>query len=58
MAVALVDSVVFIDYKDTGAGDRHDRLAASAGFELDHSAQKDYQRAVELFETDDWLRVR
>jgi predicted nucleic acid-binding protein len=94
MAVALVDSVVLIDYKDTGAGDRHDgaeaivegidagdlpigqvtnevlletlnwiherqrhdiavdlhhRLVTSAGFELIHSPQKDFRRAVELF---------
>jgi len=33
------------------AVDLHDRLADSAGFELVHSAQKDYHRAVELFET-------
>jgi predicted nucleic acid-binding protein len=35
--------------------DLRDRLAASAGFELVHSAQKDYHRAVELFETYDGL---
>jgi predicted nucleic acid-binding protein len=28
MAVTLVDSVVLIDYKDTDAGDRHDRAEA------------------------------
>jgi hypothetical protein len=28
MAIALVDSVVLIDYKDTGAGDRYDRAEA------------------------------
>lgn len=28
MPVALIDSVVLIDYKDTGAGDRHDRAEA------------------------------
>lgn len=28
MAVALVDSVVLIDYKDRSAGDRHDRAEA------------------------------
>ncbi|WP_254543950.1 type II toxin-antitoxin system VapC family toxin [Halomarina pelagica] len=96
MAVAVVDSNVLIDYKNTGAGDRHDRaedivrgmdadelptgrvtnytlletlnwiherqrhdiavdlhrrLADSAGFELVHCAQKDFHRAVDLFET-------
>jgi predicted nucleic acid-binding protein len=33
------------------AVDLQDRLAASAGFELVHSARKDCHRAVELFET-------
>jgi predicted nucleic acid-binding protein len=33
------------------AVDLWNRLAASAGFELVHSAQKDFYRAVELFET-------
>ena len=33
------------------AVDLRRRLSASAGFELIHSAQKDYHRAVELFET-------
>ena len=96
MAVVVVDTNVLIDYKNTGADDRHDRaqaivrgvdvgelptgrvtnyilletlnwiherqrhdiaidlrkrLADSAGFELIHAAQKDYARAVELFET-------
>lgn len=96
MAVAVIDSNVLIDYKNTGAGQRHDRaeaivegvdrgelptarvtnyvlletlnwiherqrhdiavdlrcrLSDSAGFELIHSAQKDFHRAVELFET-------
>lgn len=95
MAVAVVDSNVLIDYKDTSPGSRtqqaadivhaidrgdlptarvtnyvlleslnwiherqrHDiavdlrnRLSDSAGFELVHSAQKDFHRAVELFE--------
>lgn len=31
------------------------RLVASAGFELVHSAQKDFSRAVDLFETYDGL---
>ena len=31
--------------------DLHARLSDSAGFELVHSAQKDFTRAVELFET-------
>ncbi|MFC6963744.1 type II toxin-antitoxin system VapC family toxin [Halocatena marina] len=96
MAVAVVDTTILIDYKNTGAGERHDRaeaivrsidtgtlpigrvtnyilsetlnwlnerqrhdiavdlrrrLAESAGFELVHAAQKDFHRAVELFET-------
>lgn len=100
MAVAVVDSNVLIDYKDTGAGNRHERaeaivravdggdlptarvtnyvlletsnwiherqrhdiavdlqhrLSESAGFELIHSAQTDFHRAVELFETYDGL---
>lgn len=95
MAVAVVDSNVLIDYKDTSADSRHeraaqivhgidggelptarvsnyvvleslnwiherqrhaiavdlqDRLTRSAGFEVDHCAQKDFHRAVELFE--------
>ena len=70
MAVAVVDSNVLIDYKDTSPGSRtrqaadivhaierheiavdlRDRLSDSAGFELVHSAQKDFHRAVELFE--------
>lgn len=100
MGNAVVDSNVLIDYKDTGATDRHKRaeeivhgidgeslptarvtnyvlleslnwiherqrhdiavdlrtrLSASAGFELVHCVQKDYHRAVELFETYDGL---
>ena len=100
MARAVVDSNVLIDYKDTGAGDRHGRatdivlgidrgdlptarvtdyvlleslnwiherhrhdiavdlrarLSDSAGFELVHSAQADFRRAVELFETYDGI---
>lgn len=96
MAVVAVDSNVLIDYKDVGAGERHDRAEAivrgidagdlptgrvtdyvvletlnwiherrrhdiavdlhrrlvdSAGFELVHAARKDFNRAVELFET-------
>ncbi|GAA0728063.1 putative nucleic acid-binding protein [Halorubrum trapanicum] len=95
MAVAVVDSNVLIDYKDTSHGSRNeravdivhandrgdpptarvtnyvlleslnriherqrhdiavdlrDRLSDSAGFEEVHSAQKDFHRAVELFE--------
>ncbi|GAA0277879.1 type II toxin-antitoxin system VapC family toxin [Halobacterium noricense] len=98
MAVAVVDSNILIDYKDTTPSGRHeqaegiihaidrgdlptaritnyvlleslnwiherqrhdiavdlrDRLSESAGFELVHSAQKDFHRAVELFETYD-----
>lgn len=37
------------------AVDLRDRLAESAGFELVHAAQKDFHRAVELFETYDEL---
>jgi len=33
------------------AVDLRNRLSTSAGFELVHSAQKDFHRAVELFET-------
>jgi len=33
------------------AVDLRDRLSNSAGFELVHAAQKDFHRAVELFET-------
>ena len=100
MAVAVVDSNILIDYKDTSADDRHERaeaivlgvdrgelpttrvtnyvlleslnwiherrrheiavdlrnrLSASAGFELVHSAQADFHRAVELFETYDGI---
>jgi len=96
MAVAVVDSNILIDYKDTSPDSRHeraesiiyaidggdlptvrvtnyvlleslnwiherqrhdiavdlkDRLTDSAGFELVHSAQKDFTNAVELFET-------
>lgn len=96
MAVAVIDSNVLIDYKDTSDDSRHqraeriiygidsgalptaritnyvlleslnwiderqrhdiavdlkDRLAASAGFELIHAAQKDFSAALELFET-------
>jgi len=96
MAVAVVDSNILIDYKDTSPATRHERaesivyaidggdlptaritnyvlleslnwiherqrhdiavdlknrLAESAGFELVHCAQKDFHRAVELFET-------
>jgi len=96
MAVAAIDSNILIDYKNTGAGQRHDRaeaiveavdrgdlptarvinyvlletlnwiherqrhdiavdlrrrLSDSAGFELVHAPQKDFHRAVELFET-------
>lgn len=95
MAVAVVDSNVLIDYKDTSSEARHEkaerivsaidggdlptaritnyvlleslnwiherqrhdiaidlqrRLTDSAGFELVHCAQKDFTRAVELFE--------
>ncbi|MFD1585605.1 type II toxin-antitoxin system VapC family toxin [Halorientalis brevis] len=98
MAVAVLDSNVLIDYKDTSSDARHEqaeeivyaidrgdlptarvtnyvlleslnwiherqrhdiavdlrnRLSDSAGFELVHSAQKDFYRAVELFETYD-----
>jgi predicted nucleic acid-binding protein len=100
MAVAVVDSNVLIDYKDTSVDSRHeraeeivygidggdlpttrvtnyvlleslnwiherqrhdialdlrDRLSASVGFELVHAPQKDFHRAVELFETYDGL---
>lgn len=99
MPVAVVDSNVLVDYKDTKSiahrraeeivhgidgGDlptarvtdyvlleslnwiherqRHDiaidlrdRLVESAGFELVHSPQKDFHRAMELFETYDGL---
>lgn len=96
MGVAVVDSNILIDYKNTAASNRHeraaqivhgidrgdlptgrvsnyvllealnwihtrkrhdialdlnDRLTASAGFEIVHAAQKDFTRAVELFET-------
>lgn len=96
MAVAVVDTNILIDYKNTGAGERHERAAAivreidsgtlptgrvtnyilletinwiherqrhdiavdlrrrlaeSAGFELVHAAQKDFYRAVEIFDT-------
>jgi predicted nucleic acid-binding protein len=96
MAIAVVDTNVLIDYKNTGAGERHNRaeeiiqgidtgtlptgqvtnyilletlnwiherqrheiavdlrrrLTESAGFELVHAAQKDFHRAVEMFET-------
>lgn len=96
MAIAVIDSNILIDYKDTSADSRHERaedivyaidsgdlpigritnyvlleslnwiherqrhdiavdlrnrLSKSAGFELVHSAQKDFHRAVELFET-------
>ena len=96
MAVAVLDSNILIDYKDTSADSRHERaenivhavdrgdlptiritnyvlleslnwiherqrhdiavdlrgrLSSSAGFELVHSAQKDFHRAVDLFET-------
>jgi len=96
MPVALIDSNILIDYKDTSPGSRHElaagivqaidrgdlptarvtnyvlleslnwiherqrhdiavdlrnRLSNSAGFELVHSAQTDFHRAVELFET-------
>ena len=95
MAVAVLDSNILIDYKDTSADSRHERaedivyaidsgdlptarvtnyvlleslnwiherqrhdiavdlrnrLSKSAGFELVHPAQKDFHRAVELFE--------
>jgi predicted nucleic acid-binding protein len=95
MAVAVLDSNILIDYKDTSADSRHElaeeivyaidsgdlptvrvtnyvlleslnwiherqrhdiavdlrnRLSKSAGFELVHAAQKDFHRAVELFE--------
>ena len=100
MAVAVVDSNILIDYKDTSPDSRHERaeniiyaidggelptaritnyvlleslnwiherqrhdiavdlrtrLSDSAGFELVHSTQKDFHRAVELFETYDGL---
>jgi hypothetical protein len=96
MPVALIDSNILIDYKDTSPDSRHElaagivqaidrgnlptarvtnyvlleslnwiherqrhdiavdlrnRLSNSAGFELVHSAQADFHRAVELFET-------
>jgi predicted nucleic acid-binding protein len=96
MPVALIDSNILIDYKDTSPDGRHElaagivqaidrgnlptarvtnyvlleslnwiherqrhdiavdlrnRLSNSAGFELVHSAQTDFHRAVELFET-------
>ena len=96
MTVAVLDSNILIDYKDTSADSRHERaenivhaidrgdlpsaritnyvlleslnwiherrrhdiavdlrnrLSSSAGFELVHSAQKDFHRAVDLFET-------
>lgn len=96
MTVAVLDSNILIDYKDTSAYSRHERaedivyaidsgdlptvrvtnyilleslnwiherqrhdiavdlrnrLSNSAGFELVHSAQKDFHRAVDLFET-------
>jgi predicted nucleic acid-binding protein len=96
MAVAVADSNILIDYKDTSPDSRHERaeniiyaidggdlptaritnyvlleslnwiherqrhdiavdlrtrLSDSAGFELIHAAQKDFNRAVELFET-------
>jgi len=95
MAVAVLDSNILIDYKDTSADNRHEqaedivyaidsgnlpttrvtndvlleslnwiherqrhdiavdlrrRLSKSAGFELVHAAQKDFHRAVKLFE--------
>jgi len=37
------------------AVDLRNRLSSSAGFELVHSAQKDFHRAVELFETHEGL---
>ena len=37
------------------AVDLRNRLSASAGFELVHSAQADFHRAVELFETYDGI---
>ncbi|AZH24806.1 type II toxin-antitoxin system VapC family toxin [Haloplanus aerogenes] len=37
------------------AVDLRDRLSDSAGFELVHAAQKDFHRAVELFEAHDGL---
>lgn len=100
MPVAVIDTNVLIDYKDTGAGTRHERagrivhaidrgdlpaarvtnyvlletlnwiherqrhdiavdlrerLSNSAGFELVHAPQKDFRRAVELFEEHDGL---
>ena len=100
MAVAVLDSNILIDYKDTSPDSRHERaeniiyafdggelptaritnyvlleslnwiherrrhdiavdlrtrLSDSAGFELVHSTQKDFHRAVELFETYDGL---
>jgi len=96
VAVAVIDSNILIDYKDTSPDSRHERaeniiyaidggdlptaritnyvlleslnwiherqrhdiavdlrtrLSDSAGFELIHAAQKDFNRAVELFET-------
>ena len=96
MAVAVLDSNILIDYKDTTPDSRHERaeqiiyaidrgdlptarvtnyvlleslnwiherqrhdiavdlrrrLSNSAGFELVHAPQKDFHRAVELFET-------
>lgn len=100
MPVAVIDTNILIDYKDTGAGTRHERaerivhaidqadlpavrvtnyvlletlnwiherqrhdiavdlrerLSNSAGFELVHAPQKDFRRAVELFEEHDGL---
>ena len=37
------------------AVDLRNRLSSSAGFELVHSAQKDFHRAVDLFETHEGL---
>jgi predicted nucleic acid-binding protein len=96
MTHALVDTVVLVDYKDTDAGDRHERakeivrgidsgdlprsrvtdyvmvetlnlinerqrhdiaadlftrLNESAGYELVQAADKDFRRALELFQT-------
>ncbi|WP_018258817.1 type II toxin-antitoxin system VapC family toxin [Halomicrobium katesii] len=37
------------------AVETYDRLNRSAGFEIHHSAQKDFNRALELFQTHDGL---
>lgn len=53
----LLESLNWIDERQRHdiAVDLRTRLSDSAGFELVHSAQKDFYRAVELFETYDGL---